>query len=187
METSMISDKSTILAICPPPKVLEAFDAYMGESVRKLGLHMTLATLGDLKDEDVARCIAILHEAAQDLSSINISFEGEGYLKLPDGRFAAVALANGIDLDMWRYELASVLKSEGFLNSEIDGFLPHITLAFTDEIKQVLPDSFGFKAFTVDHVYFLRGSDTKIPIFVGGKKDGGHSTSERKLSSTGSD
>lgn len=167
----MISDKSTIVAIKPPDKVKEAFEPYLGDQVKELGLHMTLATLGDLKDEDVARCISILHDQATNLSTINISFEGEGYLKLPDGRFAVVALANGVGLDMYRYELASVLSKEGFLNSEIDGFLPHITLKFSDELERALPENFGFKAFTVDCLHFIRGTDLKIPIFVGGKKD----------------
>jgi len=182
----LISDKSTILAICPPDKVKEAFEPYVDETVEKLGLHMTLATLGDLKDEDVSKCIAILHDKAKTLKAINMSFEGEGYLKLPDGKFALTALANGIGLDMWRYELASVLKQEGFLNSEIDGFLPHITLAYSENNELRLPTSFGFKAFTVDCVYFLRGSNMKIPIFVGGN-DVGHSTAERKLSTVGGD
>ncbi len=147
---------------------------------------MTLATLGDLKDEDVSKCISLLHEKAKTLKAINMTFEGEGYLKLPDGKFALVALANGIGLDMWRYELASVLKQEGFLNSEIDGFLPHITLSYSDQNDRLLPASFGFKAFTVDCVHFLRGSRMKIPIFVGGK-DVGHTATERQLSAPGGD
>ena len=92
----MISDKSTIIAICPPDKVKEAFEPYISEEVKGLGLHMTLATLGDLKDEDIAKCISILHAKAKTLKAINMSFEGEGYFKLPDGKFALVALANGI-------------------------------------------------------------------------------------------
>lgn len=182
----MISDKSTIIAICPPPMVKEAFDPFMSDGVKNLGLHMTLATLGDLKDEDVSKCISLLHDKAKTLKTLNIKFEGEGYLKLPDGKFALVALANGIGLDMWRYEVASVLKHEGFLNSEIDGFLPHITLSIADNSDRLLPKGFGCRAFTVDCIYFLRGTDMKIPIFVGGN-DVGHTPSERKLSSVSGD
>lgn len=180
----MISDKSTIVAICPPEQVFEQFSEFLGDTIRSLGLHMTLATLGDLKDEDVSRCITILHNAVKGLPTVNMTFEGEGYLKMPNGKYANIALANGPGLDMWRHKIASVLKSEGFLNSEIDGFLPHITLAFSDNSDSRLPDSFGFKAFPVDCIYFLRGSSIKVPIFVGAN---GHVAAERKLSPTGSD
>lgn len=167
----MISEKSTILAIKPPDRVLEAVSEYMDTNAASMGLHLTLANLGDLKDEEVARCISVLYRKMQSLSAINISYTGEGFIKLPDSKFAIAMLVSGQGLDIWRYEIAKTLSEEGLLHNEIDAFIPHMTLAYKDDNEGILPPSFGFKTFPVESIYLMRGADTRIPIFTGGKEE----------------
>lgn len=163
----MISEKSTILAIKPPDRIVDLLDEYVSDDIRELGLHMTIADLGDLKEEDVARCISLLHEEMSVLSSINISYVGEGTFKMPNSNFANVVLLSGQGLDVWRYEISQKLKEEGLLNNEIDAFHPHMTIGRSEEKNYKLPETFGFKAFTIDCIYFFRGKNIRIPIFAG--------------------
>ncbi len=167
----MISEKSTILAIIPPERVLTHTSEHMDETAKSQGLHLTLANLGDLKEEDAARCVSVLYHLMKTLKAINIKYTGEGLIKLPDSRFAVAMLVSGKGLDVWRYEIAKTLSDEGLLVNEIDAFLPHMTIGFSDENKGVLPASFGFKEFTADNIVFMRGSGTRLCIYTTGKEE----------------
>lgn len=167
----LVSEKSTILAIMPPQRVIDAVGEYMDDTSKSHGLHLTLANLGDLKDEDEARCISVLYEKMRSLKAINIKYTGEGFIKLPDSKFAIAMLVSGMGLDVWRYEIAKTLQLEGLLVNEIDAFLPHMTIGFSEENKGLLPASFGFKEFTVDHIVFMRGPNTRVKLFTEGKEE----------------
>jgi 2'-5' RNA ligase len=141
------------------------------DRVKELGIHLTLANLGEVKDESLSECITVLHNVMQNLNPINLEFSGEGFLRLPNAKFACVALVSGRGLEKWKHIISCALNDASLLDQEIDAFLPHITLAYQETPEILLSPSFGFKAFSVNTIYLTRGNNMKIPILAGGKKN----------------
>lgn len=167
----MSLDKSTIIAICPPESVTEMLTDHADDKVKSLGIHLTLANIGEIKEEYISEYIYVLHNVMQSLHPFNLEYSGEGFLRLPNSKFACVALVSGRGLEKWRHTISCALNDASLLDQEIDAFLPHITLAYQDTPESVLDPSFGFKAFSVNSIYLIRGNNIKIPIMAGGKKN----------------
>jgi len=169
-----ISSQMTMLAIYPPPEVLQYARKFAQPDVIRNGLHMTLVRLGQVEDSDIERLKAVCSQTGAFLNPVELSVEGAGFFSAPD-MFVHWLLINGAGLDIWRGVFLDHLDKAGLLPTQRYGYTPHMTLGYYPKAER-LPDHFEDSGefptgkWLCESLYLVRGRGEKIPIPIGPQK-----------------
>lgn len=171
-----ITNAMTMLAIYPPPEVVEFAYDHAQEDVIKNGLHMTLMGLDRTDQEEADLLYRACQRIAQLLDPIQLSVEGSGVFNAPD-MYVKWLLINGAGLDAWRGAYLELLKQMDLLPPQRYGYTPHMTLGYYHKDDGGLPpgweDMAGYDdldPWLCDSIYLVRGKHYRRKIKVGPPK-----------------
>ena len=177
--------KGAIVALVPPPEIAEQLAA-LGDEPADV-LHVTLAFLGDLTDDDqveldeddgggvkrtpraaVLAAVAAFCAGAPPLPTAKIS--GVGAFALGDDKAVVYASVDVPGLPELRERLVAALGAAGIPISRLHGLSPHISLRYTSaDVAPPAADALGTLEWPVGHleVWWSDDSRTKFDLADG--------------------
>jgi 2'-5' RNA ligase len=140
-----VSPTSTMVALYPSPTVAQALAVPGGEAADEI--HLTLAFLGDLQEDQMHRVINAVQKVARyaDLNGVVGKIAGPGTFLADQQKPVHYASVDAPALPALRSSIMGRLKSEGVGPREDHGFTPHMTLRYGGAPVKVEPQTVRFE------------------------------------------